>query len=76
MGGLAIVQDPAEAEYDGMPHSAIDTKRVDFILPVAEMPAKISAFRRVAARIVLPADSSAIASSDGLKADALHEVLT
>src|SRR5262249_26236336 len=32
-GGLVIVQDPNEAEYDGMPQSAIATGLVDFILP-------------------------------------------
>src|SRR5262245_43357529 len=34
-GGVVIVQDPAEAEYDGMPQSAIATGLVDFVLPVA-----------------------------------------
>lgn len=37
-GGLAIVQDPAEAGYDGMPRSAIATGAVDFVLPVAQIP--------------------------------------
>ena len=39
--GFAIVQDPLDAEYDGMPRSAIETKIVDVILPVAEMPEKL-----------------------------------
>ncbi len=34
MGGLAIVQEPGEAEYDGMPRSAIRNVEVDHILPV------------------------------------------
>src|SRR5215471_14962393 len=33
-GGLVIVQDPNDAEYDGMPQSAIATGMVDLILPV------------------------------------------
>src|ERR1700735_1116331 len=37
-GGLVIVQDPAEAGYDGMPRSAIKTGLVDFVLPVAKIP--------------------------------------
>lgn len=37
-GGLAIVQDPRDAEYDGMPRSAIGTGLADMILPVEEMP--------------------------------------
>ena len=40
-GGVIIVQDPAEAEYDGMPHSAIATGLVDFVLPIAEIPKSI-----------------------------------
>lgn len=34
-GGLVLVQDPAEAGYDGMPRSAIATGEVDHVLPVA-----------------------------------------
>ena len=37
-GGLTIVQEPMEAEYDGMPQSAISTGLVDLVLPLAEMP--------------------------------------
>jgi two-component system CheB/CheR fusion protein len=40
-GGLVIVQDPAEAEFDGMPQSAISTGMVDFILPLDQIPATI-----------------------------------
>ncbi len=31
-GGLAIVQDPLTAKYDGMPHSAVSTGVVDLVL--------------------------------------------
>jgi two-component system, chemotaxis family, CheB/CheR fusion protein len=34
-GGYVIAQDPDEAEYDGMPRSAIATGVVDLVLPVA-----------------------------------------
>src|SRR5262249_53309945 len=37
MGGVAIVQDPAEATYRAMPQSAIDNNSVDHIVPVAEI---------------------------------------
>ena len=37
-GGLVIAQEPSEAEYDGMPRSAIMTRAVDLVLPVAEIP--------------------------------------
>src|SRR5271167_1896611 len=36
-GGLIIAQDPAEAEYDGMPRSAILTGVVDLVLPVGKI---------------------------------------
>ena len=36
-GGLVFVQDPKEADYDGMPNSAIETGADDMILPTDEM---------------------------------------
>lgn len=39
LGGTAIVQLPAEAEYDSMPLSALQQVEVDFSLPVRDMPA-------------------------------------
>ena len=38
MGGIAIVQTPAEAEAPDMPKSALENVAVDYCLPVAEMP--------------------------------------
>ena len=38
-GGVAVVQDPGEADYPGMPESAISNVAVDHVLPVAEIPA-------------------------------------
>jgi len=43
--GLAIVQEPAEAQFDDMPRSSIATGLVDFVLPVAEMPRRMIAYR-------------------------------
>lgn len=40
-GGLLLAQSPAEAKFDGMPRSVIETGLVDAVLPVAEMPARI-----------------------------------
>ncbi len=37
-GGMAMVQQPDTAKYDGMPKSAVDTGLIDFILPVEKMP--------------------------------------
>ena len=36
-GGLVVVQDPADAGYDGMPKAAIATGAVDLVLPVAKI---------------------------------------
>jgi len=44
--GLALVQDPATAEFDGMPVSAIEACASDFVLPPAEMPARLLAHRK------------------------------
>jgi two-component system CheB/CheR fusion protein len=40
-GGVVLVQHPDEAEYPSMPRAAIESGSVDFVLPVAEMPAKL-----------------------------------
>lgn len=43
-GGVAFAQDPAEAQYTDMPRNAIATGLVDYVLPVAEIPAKIFSY--------------------------------
>ncbi|MDB6136163.1 MAG: signal transduction histidine kinase with CheB and CheR [Verrucomicrobiales bacterium] len=53
-GGLTIVQDPQEAEFSSMPNSAIATGMVDWILPVAIMPARIHSYRERGTRVQLP----------------------
>src|SRR5688500_11017563 len=44
-GGVAAVQSPDEAEYDDMPRNSIATGLVDYVLPVAEIPARLVAYR-------------------------------
>ena len=39
--GMAMVQDPATAEYASMPSAAIKTNMIDYILPPEEMGAKL-----------------------------------
>jgi two-component system, chemotaxis family, CheB/CheR fusion protein len=53
-GGLALVQDPTEAEYDGMPRSAIATGLVDRALPVAQMPATIINYVGTRPKLAVP----------------------
>ncbi|MFZ4436943.1 MAG: CheR family methyltransferase, partial [Syntrophales bacterium] len=43
-GGLAIAQNPESCEYDGLPRSAIATGLVDYVLPPAEMQARLIAY--------------------------------
>lgn len=43
-GGMVMAQDPEATEYDGMPRSAIATGLVDYVLPAAEMPARLVAY--------------------------------
>ena len=45
-GGLVIVQDPDEAEYDGMPRSAIMTGAVDLVLPVGKISEILAKYGR------------------------------
>ena len=53
-GGLAVVQEPNEAEHDSMPRAAIATGLVDWVLPVMEMPAKLRDYWRAGERLRLP----------------------
>lgn len=41
-GGVAVVQDPAEAEHPSMPSSALENVEVDHIADMAAMPALLS----------------------------------
>ena len=43
-GGMAMVQSPESAAYDGMPRSAIATGLVDYVLPPDKMPDQLIAY--------------------------------
>ena len=53
-GGVILVQNPGDAEHDGMPLAALSTGLVDFVLPVVEMPQKLIDLWRNASIIELP----------------------
>jgi two-component system, chemotaxis family, CheB/CheR fusion protein len=57
-GGITLVQDPEEAEYDGMPRSAIATGEVDAVLPVAAIPGAILRFIGTEPRVPAGEDES------------------
>jgi len=40
-GGVVFVQDPSDAEFPSMPHSAVATGVADFVLPTAELGGRI-----------------------------------
>ncbi|NTW34313.1 MAG: chemotaxis protein CheB, partial [Bacteroidetes bacterium] len=42
--GVVLVQDPATAKFDGMPHSAIEAVIADIVAAAEELPAKLIAF--------------------------------
>ncbi|HXW06873.1 MAG TPA: CheR family methyltransferase [Vicinamibacterales bacterium] len=44
-GGIAIAQDPGEAEFSDMPRNAVATGLIDYVLPVREIPTKIQLYQ-------------------------------
>jgi two-component system CheB/CheR fusion protein len=46
VGGLVLVQDPAEAKFDGMPNAALTSNYVDHAFRVEEMPGYLSGYKR------------------------------
>lgn len=77
--GFAMVQKPEDAEYDGMPRSAINTNLVDVILPAAEMPAKLLSVRESTEKFNLidGDEEKVVAEIKGIKGmEALGNILT
>ena len=63
-GGLAIAQDPVEAEYDGMPQSAIATGVVDLVLPLASIPDAVIRFAHTRPRVRVPSEEEELKGAD------------
>ena len=72
-GGLTIVQDPLDAEYDGMPQSAIATGMVDMILPLASIPPALVSFFRAQPNLRVPEPDDSL---EAATATLLERVLT
>jgi two-component system, chemotaxis family, CheB/CheR fusion protein len=63
-GGLTIVQDPDQAEYDGMPRNAIASGIVDLILPLAEIPQHVLRFARTQPQVPVPEHGDELAQDE------------
>jgi two-component system CheB/CheR fusion protein len=60
-GGLTIAQDPNDAEYDGMPQSAIATSFVDLVLPLQDIPTAILRYSRTEPQLEISAENDEVA---------------
>src|SRR4051812_42847505 len=68
-GGLCVVQDPNDAEYDGMPQSAINTGVVDLVLPISKISSAILNFVAIKPQVPQPKDE------DGANGDVQRRLL-
>ena len=64
LGGVCFAQDPDEAEYSDMPRNAIFTALVDQVLPVAEIPARIIAYKESLRSVHIPEEPIRRGASD------------
>lgn len=67
LGGLVLAQDPTEAEFNGMPNSAIGSGFVDSVLPVAEIPDEINTLINHAVFIEKDKNEDLLVQEDVLK---------
>jgi chemotaxis response regulator CheB/signal transduction histidine kinase len=72
-GGLTVAQEPEEAEHPSMPRSAIATGMVDWVLPVAEMPARLRHYFGLAKELRLPPEDGPAPVSKALDPAAQEE---
>jgi two-component system CheB/CheR fusion protein len=55
--GVALVQEPATAKFDGMPRSVIDAGLADIVAPAGELPEKIMAYLRRKPLLIAPTEA-------------------
>src|SRR5690606_23189224 len=70
-GGLIVVQDPNDAEYDGMPQSALATGIIDMVLPLDEIPAALLRVTKTEPDLPRPKEGEDV---DGEPRRQLHKV--
>ena len=58
-GGITLAQTPEDAEYDGMPKSAVSTGQVDLTGTAEELAEQLVSYRQSAAKIDLPSEEEA-----------------
>jgi two-component system chemotaxis response regulator CheB len=72
-GGVAVVQDPADALYGGMPRSVIESVEVDHVLPAAEIPGLLE---RLAVEEVAEAGADAAYASSAGRLPEMELIMT
>jgi chemotaxis methyl-accepting protein methylase len=72
-GGVVFVQNPREAEWNEMPRNSIATGLVDEVLNVADLPAKIIAYKNSLGKINIPND---VIESPQDQQQSLREIFT
>lgn len=73
-GGIAIAQDPREAEFSDMPLNAVATGLIDYVLPVREIPTKIQSYQARLHRLPLPGPSDEHPSDEQIVREILAAV--
>src|SRR4051794_24723772 len=68
-GGLTVAQDPNEAEHASMPRSAIGTGMVDWVLPAAEIPARLKHYFALEKELQLPAEAEQVSAGSAGSAE-------
>ncbi len=65
--GVAFVQEPASAKFDGMPRSAVEAGLADVIAPVEALPGKIIAYLQHVPLIIRPGRADLYTSQSALE---------
>ncbi|WP_233993509.1 CheR family methyltransferase [Salinibacter altiplanensis] len=63
-GGIAMVQDPADAEHEEMSRNALDAGVIDLVAPADELAGRLAAYWQNADAIQLPESEEALPTGD------------